>query len=395
MISALQDRRRVGMETQCGQSSAVGDKVYASREIARLDTWLTQANIAVTKCVEVYRHSAPVRCTTHATLSKVAITAYNMEEPQIAPEAPVATFRKRNAKPKSNIRKREAIPPPASDSDSGFTSSEDEQGRQIKRRRKNVGVTASSTTPTTRNIIKDVASTDAAVVATNKDDATKTSNWYDEDRGKTKTHKETTKGDDDDASANNAYKGQAGYSSFIQKNPDREGKTVGPVKSSSNVRTITVTDFAPDVCKDYKQTGFCGFGDSCKFLHAREDYAQGWQLDREWEINGKSKKASKTSAPAKDGKDGEDDEEKRLESIPFKCIICKDDYKNPIITKCGHYFCEACALKRYRKNPSCAACASGTGGVFNVAKKLNELLERKRVREDEKSAEIEQGADGG
>lgn len=28
----------------------------------------------------------------------------------------------------------------------------------------------------------------------------------------------------------------------------------------------------PDICKDYKETGFCGFGDSCKFLHDRSDY---------------------------------------------------------------------------------------------------------------------------
>ena len=166
----------------------------------------------------------------------------------------------------------------------------------------------------------------------------------------------------------------------------------GPQKSSTNVRTITTTDFAPDVCKDYKQTGFCGFGDSCKFLHAREDYKQGWQLDRDWEINTKGKQqAGKTFSSADRKRNGnaaagteEEDEDKMLESIPFACIICKSSYKNPIVTKCGHYFCESCALKRYRKDPSCAACGAGTGGVFNVAKKLNKLLERKREREEEK-----------
>lgn len=163
-----------------------------------------------------------------------------------------------------------------------------------------------------------------------------------------------------------------------------------------------MTDYAPDVCKDYKQTGFCGFGDSCKFLHAREAYAQGWQLDREWEINtktGKQSTAGKTvasanrdsGASAADGK-GEQDEDKELEKIPFKCIICKEDYKNPVITKCSHYFCEACALKRYRKDPSCAACGTGTGGVFNVGKKLRGMLERKREREREREEAM--GADG-
>ena len=383
------------MEVQYDQSDAGEIRFYASREIARLYPWLTQANIAILKCVEDYGYSGPALHINHATQSTVTISTHSMEGPETVSDVPVVSFKKRNAKPKSNIRKRET-PPPASDSESGFTSSEDEQGRQIKRRRKNVGVTASSNNPTARDIVRDVASNNAAVVATNRDDATKTSNWYDEGRGKPKTQKNNTKEDGDDTPTDNAYKGQANYSSFIQKHPDRDGKTVGPVKSSSNVRTITVTDFAPDVCKDYKQTGFCGFGDSCKFLHAREDYAQGWQLDREWEINSKGKKGGKPSGPTKgSGKDGDDDEETLLESIPFKCIICKDDYKNPIITKCGHYFCEACALKRYRKDPSCAACASGTGGVFNVAKKLKKLLERKRLREDERVAENEQGADGG
>lgn len=69
-----------------------------------------------------------------------------------------------------------------------------------------------------------------------------------------------------------------------------------------------------------------------------------------------------------------------LEGIPFACIICKQAYTNPIMTKCGHYFCESCALQRYRKDPSCAACGAGTGGVFNVAKGLKKLLDRKRAR---------------
>ncbi len=28
--------------------------------------------------------------------------------------------------------------------------------------------------------------------------------------------------------------------------------------------------------------GYCGFGDSCKFLHDRSDYKYGWQLEQEW-----------------------------------------------------------------------------------------------------------------
>nr|KAK5440721.1 RNA-splicing factor [Exophiala xenobiotica] len=307
-----------------------------------------------------------------------------MDNVLAAVDVPQVTFKKRNAKSKSTIRKRAATPPPESDSDSGFTSSDDEEGRAVKRRRKNLGVTAfSSNNPKCRVAAAEETTGAARVALTNKDDATKREDWYDEENGK--KEKATSKLQDT-ITSDGTYKGTANYQSFIQKNPDRLGKQVGPLKQSGNVRTITVTDFAPDVCKDYKQTGFCGFGDNCKFLHAREDYKQGWQLDRDWEINTKGKKLTgKTVASAnRDQTQEDEDDEALLESIPFACIICKKPYTNPIITKCGHYFCEACALKRYRKDPSCAACGTGTGGVFNVAKKLNRLLDRKREREKQK-----------
>ncbi len=314
-----------------------------------------------------------------------------MEDPT-ATSVPAFSFKKRNTKAKSTIRKRPATPPPDSDSDSGFSSFEDEEGhRQVKRRRKNAGLTASSTENPKPRAIPTEQSSAPIIARTNKDDATKTEDWYDETSSKRKPDSSAPKRTDAEA-PDGTYKGVSSYQSFIQKNPDRL-QQVGPVKSSSNVRTITVTDYAPDVCKDYKQTGFCGFGDNCKYLHAREDYKAGWQLDRDWEINtkGKPPAGGKVVASAnKNAQTEDEDDEKLLESIPFACIICKEAYKNPIITKCGHYFCEACALKSYRKDPSCAACASGTGGVFNVAKKLNRLLDKKRERErlkSEKAAE--------
>jgi RING finger protein 113A len=99
--------------------------------------------------------------------------------------------------------------------------------------------------------------------------------------------------------------------------------------------------------------------------------------------------ASANRVAQNDNEDGDDDA--LLESIPFACIICKKPYKNPIVTKCGHYFCEACALQRYRKNPSCAACGAGTGGVFNVAKKLSKLLGKKERAKKRKEQALENG----
>ena len=310
---------------------------------------------------------------------------------ETAVETPVESqplFKKRGNK---NIRKRLATPPPASDSEeSGYTSTEDE-GRRVKRRRKTAIITASSNNTSKINPTSDLSTTkfaaDRSTQISETNDATKTSNWYDENAPDAKKLLGTTRAGpaatDTTATGNDGtYKGAAAYQSFVAKNPDAPSRAVGPVKAPTNIRTITVTDFAPDVCKDYKQTGFCGFGDSCKFLHAREDYKQGWELDRDWEIGGKDKKKKGGGGTAKDLADAQDSDEEdaALEGIPFACIICKKPYSNPIVTKCGHHFCEACALQRYRKNPNCAACGAGTGGVFNGAKSLKKILERKRER---------------
>jgi RING finger protein 113A len=315
---------------------------------------------------------------------------------------PVALFKKRNVK--SNLRKRPPTPPTAhSDSDSDY--SQDEDGQKIKRRRKGGIDAASSVARKPINELDTLQTTkftgDRSTTIQDTNDATKQSNWYDEDELLAKNLLGTTRKLDPaepaEPNTDGTYKGMAGYSSFIQKNPNARQNAVGPVKAPTNIRTITVTDFAPDVCKDYKQTGFCGFGDSCKFLHAREDYKQGWALDRDWEVQTKGKKLKGTVVSSANRQaDAEDDDEDAalLEKIPFACIICKQPYKYPVVTRCGHYYCESCALQRYKKNPSCAACGAGTNGVFNVAKNLQKILERKQKREDRlKEKEKEDNSD--
>ncbi|CRG87182.1 Pre-mRNA-splicing factor cwc24 [Talaromyces islandicus] len=312
------------------------------------------------------------------------------EKIEAAPaDIPQVTFKKRSAKSKTSLRKKAATPPPAADSDSDFTSSDDDEGRRIKRRRKNATVTASSASNNAHRKTNDGdALYAAAAPLVSSNDATKQSNWYDEgEDDKALSAKELlgkTRAPAAAPSADGTYRGAGNYQSFVRKNPDAPTKQFGPMKAATNIRTITITDMAPDVCVDYKKSGFCGFGDSCKFAHMREDYKHGWELDRDWEIKTKGKKMAGQTVSSREkkaaGDDDDETDEKLLESIPFACIICKNSYKNPIITKCGHYFCESCALQRYRKNPSCAACGAGTGGVFNVSKKLNQLLDKKRER---------------
>lgn len=304
--------------------------------------------------------------------------------PDVAP----VLFKKRTGKGAA-ARKRPATPPPDSDSGSEY-SSEEENGVRVKRRKTTGLRTTNSSARAPQDLSKTTAfSGDRTAAIAVTDDATKLSSWYEVDPQKANANAD----DVPNLGISDAYKGASTYQSFSQKNPNAQ-KHVGPVKGPSNVRTITVIDFAPDVCKDYKQTGFCGFGDSCKFLHAREDYKQGWQLDKEWESVTKGKKPSGTimSGGGKDGaKDAEEDEEESmLDNIPFACIICRGPYKNPVVTKCKHYFCEACALKRHKSKggKTCAACGTDTGGSFSMAKNLQKLLDKKRERE----AKLEQQA---
>jgi len=56
----------------------------------------------------------------------------------------------------------------------------------------------------------------------------------------------------------------------------------GPIRAPAHLRSTIRWDYQPDICKDFKETGFCGFGDSCKFMHDRTDYKLGWQLEREY-----------------------------------------------------------------------------------------------------------------
>ncbi|WAR63784.1 hypothetical protein PtB15_17B385 [Puccinia triticina] len=140
----------------------------------------------------------------------------------------------------------------------------------------------------------------------------------------------------------------------------------GPIKGGpNNIKTITVVDYQPDVCKDYKETGYCGFGDTCKFLHDRGDYMHGWQLDDAF--NSRNKKT--------DGIESEEEEE-----VPFACLICRQPFNDPIVTKCQHYFCSGCAIKRFAKTPKCFACGTPTSGIFNKASRIIEKMNAKQER---------------
>lgn len=49
------------------------------------------------------------------------------------------------------------------------------------------------------------------------------------------------------------YHGQAAYRTLIKKTTETpKAMRVGPQRSTNTIRTVTITDYQPDVCKDYK-----------------------------------------------------------------------------------------------------------------------------------------------
>ncbi|KAL1695032.1 hypothetical protein GGG16DRAFT_121995 [Schizophyllum commune] len=181
------------------------------------------------------------------------------------------------------------------------------------------------------------------------------------------------------------YHGQKAYKSHLQKSKEvPKAMRQGPQRSANTIRQVTIVDYQPDVCKDYKETGFCGFGDTCKFLHDRGTYLAGWQLD---------KLAENPQRQAGDASESDSDSDD--EDIPFACLICRKPYTDPIVTRCGHYFCSACAIKRFAKTPKCLACGSPTAGIFNRADRVIEKMQKKRKEREERDKESDEEGGGG
>lgn len=164
----------------------------------------------------------------------------------------------------------------------------------------------------------------------------------------------------------NEYRGMASYTKFTDKKESTLGSKarIGPARASSNIRVTCRFDYQPDICKDYKETGYCGYGDSCIFMHDRGNYKSSRQIDKEWEEEQRKLKEAELKQELEAISKKED------KKIPFACLICRSDFTRPVVTKCKHYFCEKCAMEHFKKSPKCFACGASTNGIFNVAKEI-------------------------
>ena len=189
------------------------------------------------------------------------------------------------------------------------------------------------------------------------------------------------------------YRGLTGYKDYragFRRENNVSGQkatgTHGPLRASAHVRMSIRVDYQPDICKDYKETGYCGYGDACKFLHDRGDYKSGWEIDRDWEAKQKVQRERMLAGGGEDDVDGDNSDDEEDDELPFACFICRKPWaecQDPVVTRCKHYFCEQCALLHNAKSKKCFVCEQTTGGIFNVA---NDILKREKERK-KKAAE--------
>ena len=98
-----------------------------------------------------------------------------------------------------------------------------------------------------------------------------------------KRAEDALKGKNTSSGGEKLYKGMHGYvdhkAGFRREQTvasEKAGGSHGPLRASAHIRVSARFDYQPDICKDYKETGYCGYGDSCKFMHDRGDYKSRW-----------------------------------------------------------------------------------------------------------------------
>lgn len=210
------------------------------------------------------------------------------------------------------------------------------------------------------------------------------------------------------------YRGLKGYKQYAERSDgaisaSKYSGLLGPTRGSANVRmTMRVEYWASSsgtdggICKDYKETGYCGFGDSCKFLHDRSDYKSGHIIEREWEEKQKAiqlkkqakweKKALRAAAGDGEDADSDSDEESSDDDVPKSCPSCNNTWEEcksiPVQLDSGHYLCEDCAMESFARGLN--------NGIFNSCDQLEAKIKQKKVAKAQKKAQAQaSGSRGG
>lgn len=120
-------------------------------------------------------------------------------------------------------------------------------------------------------------------------------------------------------------------------------------------------DYEPLLCKEYKLKGYCGYGDTCKFIHSRDDYINENKLTKKHWKNSQENKV----------------EEKKVEVVLKKsdlCGVCKLSFDSDLSKKfiqliCQHVFCKSCFMERLKMNKmDCPECGHDSKGTMKPYK---------------------------
>ncbi|KAL4477782.1 hypothetical protein ABPG72_018956 [Tetrahymena utriculariae] len=187
--------------------------------------------------------------------------------------------------------------------------------------------------------------------------------------------------------SSDVYRGKNYSTQYTQKSEEEIRKSkitgsMGPVRAPANVRMTCRFDYDPSLCKDYHDTGYCVFGDSCLYLHDRGDYKNGFEQEQEWAKEQKRKQQALLNGEEEDSEVEEVVQRLSEVQVPKKCQICDSKLKNPIKTLCSHFFCESCALQNYATSKTCYVCDRNTQGVFQDA--TYDIQKLIKEREEEK-----------
>lgn len=97
-----------------------------------------------------------------------------------------------------------------------------------------------------------------------------------------------------------------------------------------------------------------------------------------------------SSGSSSDSEESEDED-----GLPFACLKCRERWRldmAPVVTRCGHYFCEKCATEEYKTTSKCSQCGAETHGILNTANRIIEKLDR--MKGERKEDEDEEEGDG-
>lgn len=190
-------------------------------------------------------------------------------------------------------------------------SDDDDDSFKIERREKKIkrGIVSNSNDSKGRSgseLMSD-SRNDVFIVShqVDKNSATRISALYDDDDDYThkknkvlsgkdalKTNEDYRSDEDDDElikGNKKTYKGLSSYNEFVNKKdsaPTQKsaGSSIraGQLKAASNVRITSQFDYEQDICKDYQRTGYCGYGDTCIYIHDRTVYKPGSKVENSW-----------------------------------------------------------------------------------------------------------------